>query len=252
MDLLRIVVKKRSEDKGGAKDNDMASRFTTRVAKLHGEGPMSSSDEPEVALEVVSINIKDIEIPANYIRKAIGDLTPLIESIKIYGIQQPLKVVKIKGSKKYRLVFGKRRLKAAETAGLDAVPCIVELVTREDRLQMLSLAENLQRHTLSPIEECEAYQQLLSQGTTVEELAKSLGLSVTNIKETLDFLNLPANVRKDISEKPERFSAAMLKVLGDAFRLSKIHGKKLFAVIESGEVKTSIEAEAFVSKLSRL
>lgn len=250
MDLLRIVVKKRTEDNTLGKDADSAGRFTSRVAKLHGEGPMSSADEPEVTLEVVSINIKDIEIPPNYTRKAPGDVTSLVESIKVYGIQQPLKVVKIKGSRKYRLVFGRRRLKAAELAGLDAVPCIVELVTREDRLQMLSLVENVQRVPLNPLEEGEAYQQMISQNTPVDELAKNMGIPLRQIQEILEFFTLPQPVRKDIMAAPDRFTFAMLKVLVHAFRMSKVHGKKLFAAIASGEVSSAADAETYVNRLS--
>lgn len=249
MDLLRIVVKKRSEDQGITKDSESAGRFTTRVAKLRGEGPMATSEEPEVALEVISVNIKDIEIPPNYVRKAVGDVMPLVESIKIYGIQQPLKVVKVKGAKRYRLVFGRRRLKAAELAGLNAVPCIVELATREDRLQMLSLAENLHRHELNPLEEGDSYQQMLGKSTSLDELAKSLCVPVDAIRQAIEFLTLPPPIQKEIMNCPERFTSGILKVLLQTFNASKINGKKLLTAVIGGEVKNPTDALLFVSKL---
>lgn len=249
MDILRIVVNKRSEDKVQKKDSDKLGRFASRVSKLRGEGPEATSREPEVALEVVSINIQDIEVPPNYARKSLGDVTPLVSSIKIFGIQQPLKVVKLKGSKKFRLVFGRRRLKAAELAGLDAVPCIVELVTIENRLHMLSLAENLHRIVLSPIELGDTYQQLLNQNIELAELEKNLGISGEVIKEAVTLLSLPAAVRKDTMNNPERFSFAMLQILLNAFQRSKIHGKKLFNAIVAGEVTSSAEAKTFIDNL---
>jgi ParB/RepB/Spo0J family partition protein len=245
-----MVVKKRTEDQGtNVKDSESAGRFTTRVAKLRGEGPMATSEEPEVALEVISVNIKDIEIPSNYVRKTVGDVTPLVESIKIYGIQQPLKIVKLKGTKKYRLVFGRRRLRAAEIAGLHAVPCIVELATREDRLQMLSLAENMHRNDLTPLEEGDSYQQMLSKNTSLEELSKSLYIPADAIRQAIEFLTLPTPVQKDIMNCPERFSSAVLKILLQTFNTSKVNGKKLLTAVVSGEVKNPTDALIFISKL---
>jgi len=184
VDLLRRVVKKRSESSSAKNDVESLSRFSSRVAKLRGEGPMATSIEPEVTLEVVSINICDIEIPPTYLREAVGDVSPLVSSIKTYGIQQPLKVVKIRGSKKFSLVFGRRRLEAAKIAGFDAVPCIVELVTKEDRLQMLALAENMHRMDVTPVEQARAFKDLQIRGkVTANEIAAPLGLSVNVIKE---------------------------------------------------------------------
>lgn len=254
MDILRVVVKKRSEDTTAFKDADLMKNFSTRVAKLRGDGPMSSSDEPEVALEVVSINIREIEVPPNYVRKSTGDIDNLVASIRVYGIQQPLKVVKIKaaapGSKKYRLVFGRRRLKAAEVAGLDAVPCIVELVTREDRLQMLSLVENLHRSAINPIEEGAAYQQMAGQkASALEEIAQNLGMMKGLVEETMELMSLPTAVHKDILSKPQIFPFEMLRVLLIAFRQSKVHGKKLLAAIASEEVTSPAQAKSYLGSL---
>jgi hypothetical protein len=69
------------------------------------------------------------------------------------------------------------------------------------------------------------------------------------VKETLEFLSLPPAVRQDIMKTPERFPFATLKILMKAFRLSKNHGKKLFAAIASGEVTTSTDAENYINKL---
>lgn len=248
MDILRIVVKKRSEDKVNMKqDTDSLNSFATRVAKLRGEGPMATSEEPEVALEVVSINIKDIEVPSSFPRKNIGDLQPLIASIRVFGIQQPLKVVKVKGTKKYRLVFGKRRLEAAEIAGLDAVPCIVELVTREDRLQMLSLVENLHRFCLHPMEEAATLQNLLAQ-TSNEEICKNLGIAEESMHNVLKLLDLPAPVKAEVLEHSSKFTYEVLQVLWSTYAQSKSNGKKLLGAIIAGEISNAAEAKAYSAK----
>ena len=249
MDLLRIVVKKRSEgSKTKSEDRDSLSRFASRVAKLRGEGPMATSAEPEVCLEVVSINICDIEIPANYSRKTVGEVDSLVSSIKAYGIQQPLKVIKIKGTNKFRLVFGRRRLKAAEVAGLDAVPCIVELLTREDRLMMLAMAENIQRRELNPIEKGIGFHEMQEKTTLAsEEMAKNLGIPLEEVTDSLELMNLPEAVRMEVIDNPGLFSLAMLKALLRAFKKSKASGKNLFKAMLSGSITNAAEAESYIA-----
>jgi len=250
VDLLRIVVKKRSENAvASAQDRDSMSKFSSRVAKLHGEGPMATSIEPEVTLEVVSINICDIEIPPNYSRENVGDLAPLVASIKNYGVQQPIKVVKIRGSKKFRLVFGRRRLKASQLAGFDAVPCIVELVTKEDRLQMLSLAENLHRSDLNPLEQANTLKHMQKkQGVNIKDISEILGISMDTIKELTNLLDLPESIRNGVLEHAQQFSLDILKILGKAFKTSPASGQKLFQAILAGDVNTGREAEGFLSR----
>lgn len=252
MSILKMIVNKRTEDQTDKKDSTSLNRFSERVAKLRGEGlnvGADGPDEPEVALEVVSINIRDIEVPPNYIRKSISNLDFLVASIKVYGIQQPLKVVRLKGSKKYRLVFGRRRLKAAETAGLDAVPCIVELIAREDRLQMLSLSENMHRQDINPIEIGDGYQQLLSQNAQIEDLSQNLGVPAKQVQENINILSLPIGVRKEITTSPEKFPLDILTVLVKAYQQSKVHGKRLSAAVTSGEVRSAQEAENYISQM---
>lgn len=250
MDLLRIVVKKRSENTvAGAQDRDSMSKFSSRVAKLHGEGPMATSMEPEVTLEVVSINISDIEIPPNYSRESMGDLAPLVASIKSYGIQQPIKVVKIRGSKKFRLVFGRRRLRASQMAGFDAVPCIVELVTKEDRLQMLSLAENLHRSDLTPLEQANTFKYMQKkQGITLKDLSETLCIPIDTIKDLVCLLDLPESVRNGVLENSQQFTLEILKVLGKTFQLSPANGQKMFQSILSGDITSRKEAEEFLTR----
>lgn len=249
-DVLRIVVKKRAEANAGTEgvsDRESLSRFSTRVSKLHGEGSMSSSNEPEVTLEVVSINIADIEVPPNYVRQTVGDVAPLVASIKIYGIQQPLKVVKIKGTKKFRLVFGRRRLAAAKLAGFEAVPCIVELVTKEDRLQMLAMAENIHRCALSAVEQGQTLEELKKNGVTLSDIATNLEIGLDRIKELIDLMALPEPIRKEVLKNPDQFTLALLKALRLAYQKSEDFGKRFFSAVLSGNISSPKEVQAFLT-----
>jgi ParB/RepB/Spo0J family partition protein len=242
-----MVVKKRSEDNTRVKDSDSLSRFATRVAKLKGEGPLASSAEPEVTLEVIGINTVDIEVPKNYMRKSVGDLTALVSSIKLYGIQQPLKVIKLRGTNKYRLVYGLRRLEAAKQAGHDSVPCIVELVTIENRLLTLSMVENFARVNLNPIEEALAYKGLGDKMT--DELCRNIGKTSGYVQEAIGLLSLPDSVQEEVMAEPDLYTWGILMVLISAYKTSNTHGRKLFQAIATGKVNTSKEAEIFVQGL---
>src|SRR5262245_59546209 len=85
-------------------------------------------------------------------------LDELASSLRRHGLLQPLVVRRVAGH--YELIAGERRLRAAERAGLETVPVVVREARPEERLE-LALIENLQRENLTPLEEAEAYRQLL-------------------------------------------------------------------------------------------
>jgi ParB family chromosome partitioning protein len=101
-------------------------------------------------------------------------LEELCESIKQYGVIQPINVRKISNNS-YELVAGERRLRAATMAGLKEIPTILVNVDDNDSAVM-ALIENLQREDLSYMEEAEGYSNLISEhGFTQEELAQKIG-----------------------------------------------------------------------------
>lgn len=125
-------------------------------------------------------------------------LQELKASIVEHGILQPI-IVRAKG-KKYEIVAGERRFRAAQLAGLTEVPAIVK---KMDDQQMMELAilENLQREDLTPIEEAEAYEQLIQKlNFTQDELAKRLGKSRPHIANHIRLLQLPEEVRQLVNE----------------------------------------------------
>ena len=118
-----------------------------------------------------------------------GSLEELAESIRQYGLIQPITVRRI-DSGYYQIIAGERRWRAARAAGLDEVP--VRIIEADDRRAMeLALVENLQREDLNPIEEARGYRSLIEEyGLTQEEAAKSVGRSRPAITNALRLLSL--------------------------------------------------------------
>ncbi len=125
-------------------------------------------------------------------------LNELAESIRIYGILQPLLVQKEKDY--YRIIAGERRWRAAKIAGLKKVPVIIKELSEKEIME-ISLIENLQREDLNPIEEAEGYQKLLQEfDMTQEDLAQRVSKSRSAITNTIRLLKLDAAVQKLLSD----------------------------------------------------
>jgi len=130
-----------------------------------------------------------------------AELSELAESIRQRGVLQPILVrpdPKREGD--YQIVAGERRFRASQKAGLETVPVIIREL---DELEVLEIAiiENVQRQDLNPIEEAEAYGQLMKRfGRTQEGLAESVGKSRVHIANTLRLLKLPEHSRELLRE----------------------------------------------------
>jgi len=125
-------------------------------------------------------------------------LEELALSIRHNGIIQPL-VVRRTGER-FQLIAGERRWRAAQKAGLHRVPCIVKEVSQDNVLE-LSLIENIQREELNPIEEANAYKNLLEKrDLTQEEVAQRVGKDRSSITNSLRLLKLPIEVQKLVEE----------------------------------------------------
>lgn len=119
----------------------------------------------------------------------------LAASIAEKGILQPLIVTPRRDAEGWELISGERRWRAAQRAGLAAVPVIVREVDEREMLE-LALVENLQREDLDPIDEADGYSQLLEEfGLTQAELARRVGKSRPAVSNALRLLELPASVR---------------------------------------------------------
>lgn len=137
----------------------------------------------------------------------------LSESIKIYGIVQPLVVRKL-NNKKYELIAGERRLRAAKKAGLKKVPVIINQFS--DKVSaVIALVENIQREDLNFIEEAEAYKKLIdTYKFTQKDIAERVGKNQSTIANKLRLLQLNKEIRTKIIKYKltERHARALLLI----------------------------------------
>ncbi len=142
------------------------------------------------------VKISLIEPNKEQPRKAFDEtaLAELADSIKQYGVIQPLVVVK--KDDHYVIVTGERRWRAAKLAGLKTVPVVVKNLSEQEIME-LSLIENIQREDLNPVEEAMAYQRLIQEfHMTQDELAKKVSKSRTAITNTIRLLKLDKDVQE--------------------------------------------------------
>jgi ParB family transcriptional regulator, chromosome partitioning protein len=125
-------------------------------------------------------------------------LAELEHSIREFGLMQPI-VVREAESGQYEIVMGERRWRAAQQAGLDAIPAIIRK-TSDDAMLRDALLENIHRVQLNPLEEAAAYQQLLEEfEVTHEELANRIGRSRPVITNMIRLLKLPLPVQRRVA-----------------------------------------------------
>ena len=171
----------------------------------------SEEDENVVVKEVVKevvvkepgemkVRLSQIEPNREQPRKVFDEdaLIELSESIKQYGVLQPLLVQK-KGDR-YELIAGERRWRAAKLAGFREVPVIVREYTRQQTME-IALIENVQRADLNPIEEAQAFQQLIQEfHLTQEEIANRVSKNRATITNSMRLLKLDSRVQDMLAE----------------------------------------------------
>lgn len=132
-------------------------------------------------------------------RFVVEDLQELAESIKQYGIIQPL-IVAEKKDGGYELIAGERRLRAAQIAGLPTVPAVIRQFIEKEKLE-IALIENIQRSNLDPIEEAFAFKRLIEEfGLSQQEVADRMGKSRPAISNTIRLLDLPVQAQTALIE----------------------------------------------------
>ena len=194
---------------------------------------------------VMALPIDDIK-PNPYQQRKYFDfysLNRLTESIKKYGVIQPVTVRLVNG-KTYELVAGERRLRAARAAGLKTIPAVF-IDADEEESSVISFIENLQRKTLSYMEEAEGYKALTDDfGMDIDEISTKTGVSCSLITNRLKILELPEEALKIISENSlsEQHVKPVLKIPDDKLRTE--------AVKEIAEKDMSVKkAEDYVDKI---
>ena len=172
--------------------------------------PVSSSSEraPRVGSrnQVLLASVHSIKPNPLQPRKSFDDsnMEALTESVRIYGVLQPLLVNRIEASSpadssKYELIAGERRLRAAKKADLKEVPIIIREMPENTQKLEVALIENIQRDNLNPVEEGKAFKQLHDElGVSYENISKRVAKSQPYIVNTVRILKLPNRMQQAV------------------------------------------------------
>jgi len=186
------------------------------------ESVLPSNFPPDKGLQesLKNISIKDIATNP-YQPRTVWDqqqLEELAESIKANGVIQPV-IVRPNGPG-YELIAGERRFRAAELAGMDAIPALVRQATDEQLLE-LALIENIHRADLNPIERARAYRKFINTfSLTQEQTAQRLGENRSVVANYLRLLDLPDEIKQMLTEGQLTMghAKAILALPGDELR----------------------------------
>ena len=176
--------------------------------------PYTEEEKTETGLTHIPVDMIDPN-PGQPRRYFDGDaLLSLSESIRIFGILQPLSVTYDKAAGRYTLVAGERRLRAAKLLGLDRVPAVI-IEADTCRSEELAIIENIQREDLNIFEEARAIASLINKyGMTQETAATKLAVSQSYVANKLRLLKLSAEEAELILEEglTERHARALLRI----------------------------------------
>lgn len=163
-------------------------------------GPVPEEEQMKYNDTLKNLKITEVEPNRNQVRKNFDQeaLEELAESIKEYGLIQPIVVTK--KDNYYSIVAGERRWRASKIAGLKEIPAII----REDDEKInaeISLIENMQREDLNPIEKATGIKTLMDNyGMSQDEIAKKLGKAKSTIINWTRVLNLDPRVLEMVKE----------------------------------------------------
>ena len=156
--------------------------------------PEKKEEENDIGKELM-VKVTAIEPNREQPRKDFNEeaMEELAESMKVYGVLQPLLVQK-KGDY-YEIIAGERRWRAAKLAGLKEVPVVIREYTKQQTME-IALIENVQREDLNPIEEAKAYQRLIQEfELKQEEIAARVGKNRVTITNSMRLLKLDERVQ---------------------------------------------------------
>ena len=195
--------------------------------------PKAEKKVPEKEKVEILVKITEVEPNREQPRKKFDEdaLLELSESIKQYGILQPLLVQK--RNDYYEIIAGERRWRAAKMAGLKEVPVIIKNFT-DQQIVEISLIENIQREDLNPIEEAQAYKRLLTEfHLKQDEVAERVSKSRTAVTNSMRLLKLDSRVQQMLIDD----------------MITTGHARALLAV-EDGNLQWRLANQVFDEKLS--
>lgn len=194
----------------------MSASFNQRESSLNADKKLSN---------IIQVDVQKIIPNKDQPRKSFAQesLNELAESIKTFGVLQPL-LVSPTGTGEYMIIAGERRYRASKIAGLAKVPVIIASYTNK-QIAEVAMIENLQREDLHFLEEAEGYQKLMSDfHMTQQDVAKRVGKNQSTIANKLRILKLPAAVREKLHERKitERHARALLKLAEESLQLKVV------------------------------
>lgn len=187
------------DKKTASEENEV--KFTAKVEKktepaVKVKNVKERTETPRQKKVPMMVKISMVEPNQNQPRKQFDEdaLLELTESVKQYGILQPLLVSEKKDY--YEIIAGERRWRAAKLAGLKEVPVIVKEFSEQELVE-ISLIENIQREDLNPVEEAMAYKRLIDEfHLKQDEIADRVGKSRTAVTNSMRLLKLSAKVQQ--------------------------------------------------------
>jgi len=175
---------------------------------------------------IVELSLDSIVPNINQPRNNFDDdsLNDLAESIKEFGVIQPIVVRKLNKKDKYEIIVGERRYRATKKTSINTIPSIIVKNVNDVSSLEMALIENLHRDDLNPIEKAYTFKQLIDEfKITHDKLSKRIGKSRAAITNSLRLLSLPAEVQRLIGEG----------------KLSEGHARSLLGIEEEKRVRVA-------------
>ncbi len=167
----------------------------------------------EIALDLID---RDTNQPrVNFDEDKLNELS---DSIKRYGVIQPILLRPSNVAGRYTVISGERRLRASKLAGLEVIPAIVDTEIAEDSDSKLAvqLVENIQRSDLTPLERAHAIGALKeAHNLSVRDIAERLGVSKSMVQRSLDILELPDDLLNALREGASESKILLLSKIED-------------------------------------
>lgn len=184
--------------KGRGLGKGLEALFST--VEITGEDLADPNEAEPKEGGIIFLDVNEIKPNLKQPRKKFDDekIEELAASIQTHGMIQPIMVRP--AGEGYEIVAGERRWRAARKAALKKVPCMIRELDEEQNL-LIAIIENIQREDLNPVEEAEAFHQMIGMhGLTQEEVSKSVGKSRPYITNALRLLRLPSEIQDLVSE----------------------------------------------------
>lgn len=181
------------KDRSKKADAKQVPASQTKVVERVVEKIVEKPVEQKMKLSMIEPNVSQPR--KNFDQESLNELA---DSIKKFGVLQPLLVQK--KADHYEIIAGERRWRAAKLAGISEVPVVIREYDRQQSME-IALIENVQRADLNPIEEAQAYQQLIQEfHLTQEEIAGRVSKNRATITNSMRLLKLDERVQNILAE----------------------------------------------------